>query len=165
MQCSCADVNSLYKRKCWTNSGGPLVNSLLWGSFILYTGYLGNGFAYLATTVLTVSTQALSSCSSLVWKRNSAWSEVRNRNTNSFFLQAENKLGHTSHFSTFKLILSSVHVLPMPAIEGKAATIIGTDRGGTRGSMQSHLFIICDGYHLHKGQMSVRGGEGGGGSL
>ncbi len=30
MQCSCADVNFLYKRKCWTNSGGPLVNSLLW---------------------------------------------------------------------------------------------------------------------------------------
>jgi hypothetical protein len=26
MQRSCADVNSLYKRKCWTNSGGPLVN-------------------------------------------------------------------------------------------------------------------------------------------
>ncbi len=31
MQRSCADVNSPYKRKCWTNSGGPLVNSLLWG--------------------------------------------------------------------------------------------------------------------------------------
>jgi hypothetical protein len=30
MQRSCADVNSTYKRKCWTNSGGPLVNSLLW---------------------------------------------------------------------------------------------------------------------------------------
>jgi hypothetical protein len=30
MQCSCADVNSPYKRKCWTNSGGPLINSLLW---------------------------------------------------------------------------------------------------------------------------------------
>ncbi len=30
MQRSCADVNSSYKRKCWTNSGGPLVNSLLW---------------------------------------------------------------------------------------------------------------------------------------
>ncbi len=29
MQRSCADVNSPYKRKCWTNSGGPLVNSLL----------------------------------------------------------------------------------------------------------------------------------------
>jgi hypothetical protein len=29
MQSSCADVNSPYKRKCWTNSGGPLVNSLL----------------------------------------------------------------------------------------------------------------------------------------
>jgi hypothetical protein len=29
-QRSCADVNSPYKRKCWTNSGGPLVNSLLW---------------------------------------------------------------------------------------------------------------------------------------
>jgi hypothetical protein len=32
MQRSCADVNSPYKRKCWTNSGGLLVNSLLWGS-------------------------------------------------------------------------------------------------------------------------------------
>ena len=31
MQRSCSDVNSPYKRKCWTNSGGPLVNSLLWG--------------------------------------------------------------------------------------------------------------------------------------
>ncbi len=31
MQCSSADVNSPYKRKCWTYiSGGPLVNSLLW---------------------------------------------------------------------------------------------------------------------------------------
>ncbi len=30
MQRSCADGNSPYKRKCWTNSGGPLVNSLLW---------------------------------------------------------------------------------------------------------------------------------------
>ncbi len=28
----CADVNSHYKRKCWNNSGGLLVNSLLWGS-------------------------------------------------------------------------------------------------------------------------------------
>ncbi len=31
MQRSCSVVNSPYKRKCWTNSGGPLVNSLLWG--------------------------------------------------------------------------------------------------------------------------------------
>jgi hypothetical protein len=31
MQRHCADVNSPYKRKCWTNSGGPLTNSLLWG--------------------------------------------------------------------------------------------------------------------------------------
>jgi hypothetical protein len=30
MQRHCADVNSPYKRKCWTNSGGPLTNSLLW---------------------------------------------------------------------------------------------------------------------------------------
>ncbi len=28
MQRSGADVNSPYKRKCWTNSGGPLVNTL-----------------------------------------------------------------------------------------------------------------------------------------
>ncbi len=27
MQRHCADVNSPYKRKCWTNSGGPLTNS------------------------------------------------------------------------------------------------------------------------------------------
>ncbi len=32
MQRHCADVNSPYKRKCWTNSGGPLTNSLLWVS-------------------------------------------------------------------------------------------------------------------------------------
>jgi hypothetical protein len=31
MQRSCADVNYPYKRKCWTYSGGPLVNSVLWG--------------------------------------------------------------------------------------------------------------------------------------
>jgi hypothetical protein len=31
MQCSCTDVNSPYKQKCWTNSGGLLGNSLLWG--------------------------------------------------------------------------------------------------------------------------------------
>ncbi len=31
MQRHCADVNSPYIRKCWTNSGGPLTNSLLWG--------------------------------------------------------------------------------------------------------------------------------------
>ncbi len=31
MQRPCADVNSPYKRKCWINSGGPLVTSLLWG--------------------------------------------------------------------------------------------------------------------------------------
>ncbi len=30
MQRPCADVNSPYKRKCWTNSVGPLVYSLLW---------------------------------------------------------------------------------------------------------------------------------------
>ncbi len=30
MQRSWADVSSPYKRKCWTNLGGPLVNSLLW---------------------------------------------------------------------------------------------------------------------------------------
>jgi hypothetical protein len=30
MQLSYADVNSLFKKKCWTNSWGPLVNSLLW---------------------------------------------------------------------------------------------------------------------------------------
>ncbi len=28
MQRSCADVNSTYKRKFWTNSGGPLVKLL-----------------------------------------------------------------------------------------------------------------------------------------
>ncbi len=32
MQHPCADVSSPYKRKCWTNSGGPLVNSVLWGT-------------------------------------------------------------------------------------------------------------------------------------
>jgi hypothetical protein len=31
MQRCCADVISPYKPKCWTNSGGPLVNSVLWG--------------------------------------------------------------------------------------------------------------------------------------
>ncbi len=31
MQRHCADVSSPYKRKCWTNSGGPITNSLLWG--------------------------------------------------------------------------------------------------------------------------------------
>ncbi len=31
MQRHSADVNSPYKRKCWTNSGGPLVTSLLLG--------------------------------------------------------------------------------------------------------------------------------------
>ncbi len=30
MQRSCADATSPFKGKCWTNSGGPLVNSLLW---------------------------------------------------------------------------------------------------------------------------------------
>ncbi len=35
MQRSCADVNSPYQQKCWTNSGGPLVNSLLWGSIMI----------------------------------------------------------------------------------------------------------------------------------
>ncbi len=30
MQRTCADVKSPYKQKCWTNSGGPLVNSFLW---------------------------------------------------------------------------------------------------------------------------------------
>ncbi len=35
MQRSCADVNSLCKRKCWTNSGGPLVNSLVWATVSL----------------------------------------------------------------------------------------------------------------------------------
>ncbi len=29
MQGSCVDVNSPFKRKCWNNSGGPLVNLLL----------------------------------------------------------------------------------------------------------------------------------------
>jgi hypothetical protein len=33
MQRSCADVNSPYKRKCWTN-GGPLFNSLLWELYL-----------------------------------------------------------------------------------------------------------------------------------
>ncbi len=49
---SCGDVNSPYKRKCWTNSGGPLVNSLLWNcgpegaenmlllAFLLLTAFL-----------------------------------------------------------------------------------------------------------------------------
>ncbi len=32
MQRSCAYVNSPYKRKCWLNSGCPLVDSLLWGT-------------------------------------------------------------------------------------------------------------------------------------
>ncbi len=31
MRRSCADVNSPYKRWCWTNSGDPVGNSLLWG--------------------------------------------------------------------------------------------------------------------------------------
>ncbi len=39
MQRSCADMNSPHKQKCWTNSGGPLINSqysevsplLFWG--------------------------------------------------------------------------------------------------------------------------------------
>jgi hypothetical protein len=34
MQRSCADVNSPYQRNCWTNSGGPLINSKLWGFFL-----------------------------------------------------------------------------------------------------------------------------------
>jgi hypothetical protein len=38
MQRSCADVSPPYKRKCWTNSGGPVVNSLLWG--FMKAGYL-----------------------------------------------------------------------------------------------------------------------------
>ncbi len=33
MQRHCADVSSPYKRKCWTNSGGPLTNSLLWDKY------------------------------------------------------------------------------------------------------------------------------------
>ncbi len=37
MQRPCADVNSPYKRKCWTNSGGPLINFLrLMSSFSPY---------------------------------------------------------------------------------------------------------------------------------
>ncbi len=40
MQRSCADVNSPYKRKCWTNSGGPLVNSLLWGLHARWTAWV-----------------------------------------------------------------------------------------------------------------------------
>ncbi len=35
MQRPCADVNSPYKWKCWTNSRGPLVNSSLWGLPVL----------------------------------------------------------------------------------------------------------------------------------
>jgi hypothetical protein len=35
MQRSCNDVNSPYKRKNWTNSGSPLVNSVLWLSSLL----------------------------------------------------------------------------------------------------------------------------------
>ncbi len=46
MHCSCAEVNSLYKRKCWTNSGGPLVNSLLWG-LILFSFFLLNSTLWL----------------------------------------------------------------------------------------------------------------------
>jgi hypothetical protein len=34
-QRSWADVNSSYKRKCWTNSRGALVSSLLWESYSL----------------------------------------------------------------------------------------------------------------------------------
>ncbi len=34
MQRSCADVNSPYKRQCWTYSGGPLVNSVFWGAIV-----------------------------------------------------------------------------------------------------------------------------------
>ncbi len=30
MHCSCADVNSRYKRNCWTNFVGPLDNSVHW---------------------------------------------------------------------------------------------------------------------------------------
>ncbi len=30
MHRSCADVNSPYKKKCWTNLRGPFINSLLW---------------------------------------------------------------------------------------------------------------------------------------
>ena len=43
MQRSCADVNSSYKQKCWTNSGGPLVNSLLWG-WTLHATHLSPGY-------------------------------------------------------------------------------------------------------------------------
>ncbi len=35
----CADVNSPYKRKCWTNSEGLLYQSLLWGS--VFYGQVG----------------------------------------------------------------------------------------------------------------------------
>ncbi len=49
MQRPCADVNSPYKRKCWTNSGGPLVNSVLWGIYPLVTGQ------HLRSTLATVS--------------------------------------------------------------------------------------------------------------
>ncbi len=45
MQRHCADVNSPYKRKCWTNSGGPLTNSLLWGVDMLSTSGSGTRFA------------------------------------------------------------------------------------------------------------------------
>jgi hypothetical protein len=34
----------------------------------------------------------------------------------------------------------------------------GTGHGGTRGSMQSSLFIICDGYRLHRGTPQCTGG-------
>ncbi len=41
MQHSCAVVNSPYKRKWWTNSGGPLVN-LLWGAKTEKFRFCGN---------------------------------------------------------------------------------------------------------------------------
>ncbi len=39
MQRSCTDVNSPYKRKCWTNSGGPLVKWVICGRALSRTGY------------------------------------------------------------------------------------------------------------------------------
>jgi len=54
MQRHCGDVNSPYKRKCWTNSGGPLTNSLLWGrktltytSRTIRSSHWGNSYNWL----------------------------------------------------------------------------------------------------------------------
>jgi hypothetical protein len=46
MQRSCADANSTYRQKCWTNSGGPLVNSVLWGRPVIWMRGTSNLFCF-----------------------------------------------------------------------------------------------------------------------